>query len=577
VVQEYNARQSFIPVLEVATMKSPVASLSLLVSFTLLAAMAPAQTTQRRASNRALNKPPGATANTSATIKICQGVPIPPGYVITGYMTTSSCPHGAYVIKKQHHTDPASSIVGNKNEGAESESSVSAHKKQNAESETSVPAHKKQNAESESPAPAHKKQDTGSRRSVAVNRGVRQPAGTPPSVSRPRRVGTAEPETEAPYLRGVDPSPAPGPPTLGGVTSAGTPVEKTSNDVAADVVAAGPEEVEEGDVVRIDTALVTVPVSVMDRQGHFIPNLRREDFSVFENGVEQSIVYFEPTEKPFTVALVLDTSASTHFHLWQIKEAAIAFAKQLRPQDRVLVVSFNDQVLLLTEATNDFNVVSAVIIENAKTGDSTRLYDAVDLVIKERLNQIKGRKAIVLFTDGVDTSSHMATYESTIRDVEELDALIYPIQYDTSDYLRAMQNAGSVTITTSSSNWPFGGRTTSRVINTGPVTAPGGAPLPGTTKADIERADKYLHELAEKTGARLYKANDPAQLTQAFSGIAEELRRQYSLGYYPQNDQQPSADQSGERRQIKVRVRKPNLAVKARASYVRSSSASPVR
>jgi len=92
--------------------------------------------------------------------------------------------------------------------------------------------------------------------------------------------------------------------------------------------------------------------------------------------------------------------------------------------------------------------------------------------------------------------------------------------------------------------------------------------------ADYDRADKYLHGLAEKTGGRLYQANDSAQLEQAFSRIAEELRRQYSLGYYPQNNPQASGGTSGERRQIKVRVHQPNLAVRARDSYVRSPSAS---
>jgi VWFA-related protein len=349
------------------------------------------------------------------------------------------------------------------------------------------------------------------------------------------------------------------------MNSVGTPANTSSDAVPAP----GPEEVSEGDVVRVDTTFVAVPVSVLDRQGRFVPNLKKEDFSIFENDIEQSIAYFEPAEKPFTVALVLDTSASTHFHLWEIKEAAIAFAKQLRPQDRVLVVSFNDQVLLLTEATNDLNVVSEVIQVNANSGDSTRLYDAVDLVIRERLNKIKGRKAIVLFTDGVDTSSYLATYESTLKEVEELDALIYPIQYDTSDYLRAVQGAGSVSIVSTSSNWPFGSRTSSQVIY--PGTSNGGPPPPGTTKADYERADKYLHELADKTGARLYKANDTAQLAQSFSRISEELRRQYSLGYYPQ-----TSAASGERRQIKVRVHRPNLGVRARDSYVRSS-ASPTQ
>ena len=229
---------------------------------------------------------------------------------------------------------------------------------------------------------------------------------------------------------------------------------------------------------------------------------------MFEDGVEQPIAFFEPTEKPFTVALVLDTSASTRFHLWQIKDAAIAFAKQLRPQDRVLVVTFSDEVLLLTEATNDQNVIGTVIQVNANTGSSIRLYDAVNLVIAERLNRVKGRKAIVLFTDGVDTSSYMASYPSTLREAEELDALIYPIQYDTTDYMRAMQGAGSVTITTSKSGWPFGNGSTQTV-----QTVPGNnAPLSGATQEDYDRADQYLKLMADKKGGRLYRANDQPSL-----------------------------------------------------------------
>ena len=317
-------------------------------------------------------------------------------------------------------------------------------------------------------------------------------------------------------------------------------------------------------MVRINTNFVTVPVSVLDRQGRFIPGLQREDFKVFENGVEQPIAFFEPTEKPFTVALVLDTSASTRFHLWQIKEAAIAFAKQLRPQDRVLVVTFSDEVLLLTEATNDQDVISSVIQVNANPGSSTRLYDAVNLVIAERLDKVQGRKAIVLFTDGVDTSSYMSTYQSTMREAEELDALIYPIQYDTTDYMRAMQGGGSVTITTSRSNWPFPGSSSSQTTQNVPGT---GVPISGATQADYDRADQYLKGMAEKTGGRLYRANDATQLAQAFTSIAEELRRQYSLGYYPQT----GADGTDERRLIKVTVKRPNVAVRARNSYMRSS------
>ena len=324
--------------------------------------------------------------------------------------------------------------------------------------------------------------------------------------------------------------------------------------------------------MRVDTTLVTVPVSVTDRLGRFVPNLRREDFSVLENGTEQTIAYFETAEKPFTVALLLDTSPSTRFHISEIKEAAIAFAKQLRPQDRVLIISFSDEVLLLTEATNDISMITQVVLANVKEGNSTRLYDAVHLAIKERLDRIPGRKAMVLFTDGVDTGSFNANYQSSLHETEELDALIYPIRYDTSDYMRAFQNGGNgnVTIVTRSSNWPFGSRTTTSQVIYGPPIN-GGAPLPGTTQADYDRADQYLRALADQSGGRLYQANDSAQLSEAFTRIAQELRWQYSIGYYPK----AATVEAGERRQLRVRVHQPDLAVKARDSYMRSPAMTP--
>jgi VWFA-related protein len=388
---------------------------------------------------------------------------------------------------------------------------------------------------------------------------------TAAAASRPRRITSEPMKTIVPELTGggdaVNPIREPvlsaGPSGVQVSSEPGNSHPSTSLDDRKN------EEVSEGDVVRIDTNLVTVPVSVLDRNGRFVPNLKRENFSVSENGVEQRIANFEPTEKPFTVALLLDTSGSTFFHLSEIKDAAIAFAKQLRPQDRVLVVTFDERVMLLTEATNDLNVVSEVIQNYAYTGYSTRLYDAIDLVTNQRLNKIPGRKAIVLFTDGVDTASYGATYKSTLRQAEELDALIYPIEYDTTDFVAASQGSNSITVvTTRNGNW-FPGRTSSRVVY-GPRTS---SPIPGTSVAEYRLADQYLHQLADKTGARLYKANDTGQLADAFSKIAEELRCQYSLSYYPS-----TSAPDGERRQIRVRVNQPDLAVRAKAGYVQRSS-----
>jgi VWFA-related protein len=538
-------------------MKSSVAFLLVLAVF---GSAAVAQRQPQRQNQSAVNKP------RADTMRICQGLAVPDGYVIIAYTTSSACPHGAYVLKKQADYESSSTVNGEARPPAES----SEPKNTAAESTTSTKQPPRTSIRTTSGSTERAaRSSTNSREAPPQVREVSAPPASSASSTRPRRVGAPEPAEGPPTLIGSQPAPALGPPSLANTGTAPAGAIDSELSSANAVPAATPEEVEEGDVVRVDTSLVTVPVSVLDRQGRFVPNLRREDFSVFENGVEQSIAYFEPAEKPFTVALVLDTSASTHFHLWEIKEAAIAFAKQLRPLDRVLVVSFNDEVLLLTEATNDLNTVEAVIEENANPGSSTRLYDAVDLTIKERLNKIKGRKAIVLFTDGVDTSSQQATYQGTLREVEELDALIYPIQYDTSDYLRAMQGAGGGSVTITTRRGGLFGTTTSQQTYSVPANA--GLPLPGTTKADYDRADQYLHGLADKTGGRLYQANDTTQLAQAFTQIAEELRRQYSLGYYPK-----TGDANGNaRREIRVRVRQRDLAVKARDSYVKSAAPIP--
>ncbi|HEX8706749.1 MAG TPA: VWA domain-containing protein [Pyrinomonadaceae bacterium] len=403
--------------------------------------------------------------------------------------------------------------------------------------------------------------------------------------TRPRRVGQPAP---APPVSTPRPSTTPAtttttttapkrPVLIGGTTRpgsqpSGTPVGQTPAPQPDE-----PEEVGDGDVVRVNTTLVTIPVSVMDRDGRYIPDLRQADFRIFEDGVQQDVAYFASVEKPFTVALVIDTSDSTRFRLDEIQDAAIAFVDQLRPDDRVLVVSFDDEVRILAEATSDRNTLRNAI-RRTRTAGGTRLYDAVDLVINQRLNREQGRKkAVVLFTDGVDTTSKRASYQSNVRDAEELDALIYPVQYDTySDVNRGGGGGGGTT-------WPSRRVPTSTagilIDILGGIMSGGagggssrGGGYPGNGRAgsgrdEYMRADAYLNDLANKTGARLYHAETTQDISHSFALIAEELRRQYSLGYYPK-----AMAQTGQRRQLKVRVMRPNLVVRARDSYIAGSA-----
>ena len=349
-------------------------------------------------------------------------------------------------------------------------------------------------------------------------------------------------------------------PVLGG---ANRPSGTQSTGQAPAVTPSGPEEVDAGDVIRVNTTLVTLPVSVTDRDGRYIPNLRKEDFRLWEDGVEQPVAFFSSVDKPFSVVLMLDTSGSTRFRLDEIQDAAITFVNQLRQDDRVMVVSFDDRVRVLSEFTSDRSRLRDAI-RRTNPGDGTKLYEAVDLVINQRLNSVEGRKAIVLFTDGVDTTSRHASYVSNVQDAEELDALIYPVQYDT------YQDLGGGGGGSGSGRWPnsnadilgqilggvFGGGRGGR----GGRSGGGGM---GSSRREYEIANRYLHELAEKTGGRSYQGDSSQSLASAFAGIADELRRQYTLGYYPK-----SQAQAGQRRQVRVRVNQPNLAVRTRDSYI---------
>lgn len=371
---------------------------------------------------------------------------------------------------------------------------------------------------------------------------------------RPRRVGDS-----AGTQQTTSPAPAPTrPPVLGGANYP----NNRQPEAQKDQTPSGPEEVDAGDIIRINSTLVTIPMSVMDRDGRYIPNLQKEEFRIWEDGVEQDVAFFQSVDKPFSVVLMLDTSPSTQFRLEDIQDAAISFVNQLRNDDRVMVVSFNDDIKILSEFTTDRRKLERAI-QRAKTDDGTRLYDAVDMVINQQLSRVQGRKAIVLFTDGVDTTSRRASYDTNVVDAQELDALIYPVQYDTSADMNAGNfPVGRIDVWDQILGGIFGGGSGRR----GGGRHGGGGGYPsrrGTGRGDYEIGHEYLQQLANSTGGREYQADSLQNMTYAFANVAEELRRQYSIGYYPKRPAQP-----GERRQIRVRARQPNLAVRARDSYI---------
>jgi len=268
------------------------------------------------------------------------------------------------------------------------------------------------------------------------------------------------------------------------------------------------QEPQRSEIIRLNTSLVTIPVIVRDRSNRLMPGLSRGDFMVWEDGVRQEIVNFSSTEEPFNVALLIDASPSTRYWLNDIRKAALDFVKQLQPKDRVMIVAFDERVHFLGGFTSDRQEL-AHLIRSVKSSLATALYDAIYRTIKEQLSSLTGRKALVVFTDGVDTYSHQATSASTLELVANSGIPCYAIQY-------------------------WGGKS----------------------------GDQFLRSLADESGALHLRAGNIEKTSAAFALIAEELRHQYQLAYYPLNDQR-----DGRYRVISVSVNQADLTVRARRGY----------
>ncbi len=223
--------------------------------------------------------------------------------------------------------------------------------------------------------------------------------------------------------------------------------------------------------VKIDTDLVTVPVIATDKNGLYIPNLKQNEFAITEDNAKQEIAFFATINVPFHVVLMLDTSASTREKLTLIQQAAGAFVEQLQSGDRVKVISFDDRVVDHNEFTSDRALLKAAI-NKTRPGQGTKLYDAFELAVNA-IRQVRGRKAIVIFTDGVDYHSDRATFDGTLRGLDEEGVVVYPIRYDTREETErlAREQAGQ-----QAPELPTIGVIRKPAPGTTPPTFPGGDP-----------------------------------------------------------------------------------------------------
>jgi len=265
-------------------------------------------------------------------------------------------------------------------------------------------------------------------------------------------------------------------------------------------------------IFRAGVQTVALYATVTDQSGRLVPDLQQKDFDIYDNGKLQAITVFKSDVQPVTVLLTLDTSGSMTMNLEHLKDAAEAFVIRLLPFDRARITNFDDKIVTSPEFTSNRDDLVRYIHEDVGYGNGTRLWDAVDDSMS-KLASVEGRRVVLLFTDGDDEGSRDSTLDAVTKRAESEDFMIYSIGFE------------------------------SHVL--GVTTHP----------------DKGIRRLADATGGGWFELNKADDLNSTFTRVADELHRQYVLGFTP-------AVLDGKLHQVEVRVRQPGMKARARKSYL---------
>jgi Ca-activated chloride channel family protein len=274
-----------------------------------------------------------------------------------------------------------------------------------------------------------------------------------------------------------------------------------------------------GKPITTTTEMTLVNVSVLDPLGRIVTGLRQENFRVFEDNVEQEIVFFASDDVPVSIGVIFDMSGSMTDKIQKSRNAAVQFIRTANPQDEFFLVDFNDQAQLITPFTNNADQLQNQLMYTAAHG-MTALYDGVYLGLSQMRTAHHERKALLILSDGGDNHSRY-TETDVRRFVQESDVQIYAIG----------------------------------------LFDPNGGPTP-----EEQHGPALLQDLTQLTGGRMFVVQNLSELPDIASKISMELRNQYVLGYIPSN-----RSQDGRWRKIKIKLRPPRglppLTVYAKTGY----------
>lgn len=330
--------------------------------------------------------------------------------------------------------------------------------------------------------------------------------------------------------------------------------------------AASQTPVNKDEVIRVDTQLVDVPVSVTGADGKPLRGLKKTNFLVFEDGKPQSIESFVTASAPFEVALLLDTSGSTRSDLQLIKRAATDFVGSLQTGDRVAVTSFNSGERdgqgvayseVLTALTGDRATMRSAI-EAAQTSFGTPYYDSLievaDQIFREPPSeQFRGRRALVALTDGVDSTS-LAEFDEVREKLAKIGVICFFIRVDTRDFFESELLGdchGATRFSVAQIRRYYRGM--SKASRTGMTTdfcQLGDFERLAVSKRLYEIADEEMNDLAQMSGGQVFSVGDLSEARNAFKSVSDAIGTQFTIGYSPTNEKR-----DGTYRKIKVELK----------------------
>lgn len=334
---------------------------------------------------------------------------------------------------------------------------------------------------------------------------------------------------------------------------------------------------DQDDPIKLKTDLVTVTASVAGANSNAAKTLKADDFTIYEDGVKQKIAHFAATEEPFTLLLLLDISGSTRDDIALIKRAARNFLGELRFDDRVGVIVFSREVEMIAEFTDPRAEVSGAIEgivttegedgHRFTTNTGTSFYDALYLAVDQSpLKQVEGRKAIVCMTDGVDSTSKMK-FKDIAPLAEKSDASVYFLELNTEDatlqgLLKPKNDRGYVNFSKSQIERYYEAHDPESLQRFRPRETLTPQMLREINAGLYTLSRREVRNLGERTGGRVYLVRSLSDLTGVYKQVADDLRSQYSIGYYPANKAR-----DGGWRSIKVETRMQGATVRARSGY----------